>query len=75
MVKLEDIKAIYTQEGDSCGGDNLQEIEISTQDAGGGIYYTIKTERWAIENVKELADIIKDFKRRFELPSKITESK
>ena len=77
MTKLYDLRAIYEQESDSCDDPERlgQDIEISTHDAGGGIYYTIKTERWAFENVKELEMIIKDFQKRFNMPSKITELK
>ena len=73
-IKLEELKARYSQQGDNAGGEDWQDIEIQTQDAGGGIYYTIKTERWAFENIKEVADIIKDFEKRFNLKTKITES-
>jgi len=76
MAKIYELKALYEQESDSCDANNLgQDIEISTKDAGGGIYYIIKTERWAFENIKELTDLIKDFQRRFNMPSKIAESK
>ena len=76
MAKIYELKALYEQESDSCASNDMgQDIEISTQDAGGGIYYIIKTERWAFENVKELADLVKDFQKRFNMPSKIAESK
>lgn len=76
MAKIYELKALYEQESDSCDPNNLgQDIEIMTQDAGGGIYYIIKTERWAFENIKELESLIKDFQKRFNMPSKIAESK
>lgn len=76
MIKLEELKATYSQENDSCDPDNLgQDIEISTQDAGGGNYYIIKTNRWAFENIKELGLLVKDFEKRFNLTTKATEQK
>ena len=61
---------LYSQEGDSCDGE-IQDIEIKTQDAGGGKYFAIKTERWAIEDIKELTDLFKDFQKRLNLKSKL----
>lgn len=71
-MKLEELKATYTQDNDTCDSGTLEQaIEISTQDGGGGIYYTIKTERWAFENTEELQLLISDFVDRLNLPIKI----
>ena len=67
---LEEMSILYSQEGDSCSSD-MQDIEIKTQDAGGGKYLVIKTERWALESAKELTDLVRDFQRRLELKSKL----
>lgn len=72
-IKIEDMSISYSQEGDSCGEDSIQDLEIKTQDAGGGVYYVIKTERWAIENISELKDIFADFEKRFKLKTKINQ--
>lgn len=60
--KLEQLKATYTQPDDlSC---NYQELTIFTDDAGGGKYFVIQTERWAFDNVDELIDLILNFKEK-----------
>lgn len=38
-----------TQEPDSCGPDATQVLEIITDDAGGGPFLVLKTERWALD--------------------------
>ena len=44
------MKTEYMQDNDSCDdGKDGQTLEVFTQDAGGGNYIVIKTERWAIE--------------------------
>ena len=48
-----------TQDGDSCGGDMVQELTLETADAGGGHFWIIKTERWAVEDLDEFAAHIK----------------
>lgn len=48
------MKATYTQAADSCApvgiDDNM--IDVSIEDAGGGPYIVIKTERWALDGDK-----------------------
>lgn len=64
MVKLVDLTAVYEQEGDSAGGEDFQNLEIATANAGGGVFFILKTDRWAFENEKEFIDLLKDFKKR-----------
>lgn len=45
--------------------DELQELRVNTDDAGGGTYYVLKTKRWAVDGPEELAKVLNDFKRRF----------
>ncbi len=55
----------YTQNADSCddkGG--LQQLKVSTEDAGGGFYFVIETERWAIDSLEQLTEILTDFDNR-----------
>ena len=67
-VTINEISAKYVQEKDGCdGGDDLQELSIITQDAGGGVYYVIETQRWAFNDVEELVAVIEDFKNRLKL--------
>lgn len=63
--KLFEMSAIYTQDSDSNADNDLgQTIELQSTDAGDGPYIVIKTDRWAIDNVQEIIDVLNDFKRR-----------
>lgn len=53
----------YTQEADS-NSDGLQFLEVSTEDAGCGVYYVLKTERWAFDDINDLVKVLKDFEKR-----------
>ena len=53
----------YMQEPDSNSSD-LQTLEISTEDAGAGTYYVLKSDRWAFDNMEELINVLKDFEKR-----------
>lgn len=62
--ELEELTAIYSQEDDCCHLSDFgrQDIEISTHDGGGGgIYYTIKTDRWAFDSIEEITTLINNF--------------
>jgi len=64
-VSIYEFSAKYIQERDDCdSGDDLQELSIITQDAGGGVYYVIETQRWSFNDVNELVAVIEDFKNR-----------
>ena len=56
----------YCQEADSCSDDGTHYLRLFTQDAGGGNYYVLETERWAFDSsqLETLLAIIKDFDRR-----------
>jgi hypothetical protein len=42
--------AVFTQEADSCDeGGPVQALELKADDAGGGKFLVIKTERWSID--------------------------
>ena len=73
-LNIEEMAIIYSQDKDSCSSEIIQSLEIKTQNAGGGIYYVMKTDRWAFENIAELKDIITDFQERFTLKTKIINS-
>ena len=53
----------YTQKADS-NSEGLQLLEVSTEDAGGGVYYVLKTERWAFDNLNEVIKVLNDFEKR-----------
>lgn len=64
-VELYEVKATYVQEPDSCSiGNDPQELKVFTQDGGGGKFLVFSTERWAIDSVKDLEDVLKDFAKR-----------
>lgn len=58
-----DIKYVYSQEADSCQTNSNpgQILEVEIQDAGGGNYLVIKTNRWAIgeEDIDKFCDLLK----------------
>lgn len=69
LPRLEKLRATYVQESDymETSENDLQVIEFSTEDAGGGPYFFIKTDRWAFDNPDELLRLVSDFEQRFEL--------
>lgn len=71
LFRIEEMQICYSQDGDSAGGEDIQDLEITTQDAGEGKFYAIKTERWSFENTKEIIDLIKDFDKRLKLTTNI----
>jgi hypothetical protein len=61
--EVEDVKVTYTQECDESSQD-WQSLKIFTNDNGAGKYIVFETERWAIDNIDELVEILNDFKTR-----------
>ena len=59
-MKLESIKAIFTQDEDCCGrhGVDIAELTMETQDGGGGPYIVITTDRFALDekDLKAIAE-------------------
>ena len=51
----------YQQDSDSCS-DGVQTITIILRDAGGGDYYVIETEEWAIDTPEEFLELFKHIK-------------
>lgn len=63
QIGCEKMSAIYIQESD--GNDSeYQQIEITAESCGGDPYFTIKTERWAFDNIDELIMLLKNFKNK-----------
>jgi len=49
-IRLLSKELVYVQEPDSCDpGQMDQGLRISTDDAGGGSYLILKTDRWALD--------------------------
>jgi hypothetical protein len=61
--EVEDVKVTYNQECDESSQD-LQSLKIFTSDNGTGKYIVFETERWAIDSIDELIEILNDFKTR-----------
>ena len=58
---IEEISITYTQECDESSQD-WQSLKVFTEDNGAGKYIVFETERWAIDNIDELVEILNDFK-------------
>jgi uncharacterized GH25 family protein len=58
---IEEISITYSQECDESSQD-WQSIKIFTNDNGSCKYIVFKTERWAIDSIDELIEILNDFK-------------
>ena len=67
---IQKITIEYNQEGDSVLDGLDQTLEISTEDAGSGHYYVIKSDRWAFDSPDELIKILNDFEQRLKLETK-----
>jgi len=65
-ISLNELAVSYSQLPDHSDDltDLSQEIKIFTRDAGGGIYFVIKTERWAFDSIEDFVDLLKDFQNR-----------
>lgn len=62
-AEIEEMQVTYTQDNDSCDTNSFpQQLKVSTDDAGGGKFIVISTERWAIDSIDELIEILNDFK-------------
>lgn len=62
-VSISDAYVVYAQQCD-LHSNNYQNLKISMEDSGGGFYYIIETERWAINDIDELINVLTDFKNR-----------
>jgi hypothetical protein len=66
-MDLHQLTMIFSQRADDLDDAGVdQHIEITTQDAGAGFYYVIKTERWAFDSVEELQELVNRFKKTLE---------
>ena len=68
QVLLDGITCTYIQEADCTEDrDEVQEIEISSRDGGGGKFINFSTKSWSITGddfEKELIPLFEDFKKR-----------
>lgn len=58
--EVTEVKFVFSQDEDTGGRiDELgQSIAIRLQDAGGGPYYVIETDRWAIDKPSDLTALL-----------------
>lgn len=67
---IDEVTIKYLQPMDTSGVENeddIQELTISTRNNGCARFINIKTNSWSIESEEEIANIIKDFRKRAEL--------
>ncbi len=55
----------YIQNSDSNDEDvdGAQELQLGVENAGGGNYFVMETERWAFDKIDDLIAILEDFKK------------
>lgn len=64
-LTLSSVSAEYIQDADdSSSNADIQSLQINTEDAGAGVYFVIKTERWAFDSIQELIDVLQDFQKK-----------
>ena len=62
-IRLFSKELVYVQEPDSCDPSQMdQQLRVSTDDAGGGSYIILKTERWALDrdDIDGFCKLLKD---------------
>lgn len=61
------LEVTYTQDNDCTELSDLgQFLYISTDNGGGGDFFIIETERWAINDIEEFIETLKDFKSKYD---------
>ena len=61
-VQIFRFSAEYVQDVDSCSEESvIHQMDLKTEDAGGGRYYVMSTPRWAFESIDEIVSILEDF--------------
>ena len=67
-IGIDNMSITYLQNSDCTEEDeNVQSITISTRNNGIGRFINIKTENWSFDDVNEIINLVKDFKKRAEL--------
>ena len=62
-IAVESVKVNYWQDADTNSHES-QSLELSTEESGSGIYFVLKTERWAFDNIEQLVSVLQDFQSR-----------
>ena len=58
---LYNLKATFTQDADCMEGGDCQIIHVTATDGGGGFFYRLKTDGWAIDDPKGIAKLVHAF--------------
>lgn len=61
VASVEEISVIYTQEADCCS-EEPQQLKVFTANNGLESFLVFETQRWAIDDIQDLIDTLKDFK-------------
>lgn len=70
-VVIDDVSITYSQTADCVSNsEDVQSLEISTANNGTARFLVFKTERWAINGIEDLQEIIKDFNTRAGIENK-----
>lgn len=76
---ISEASIVLAQDEDSAGrtGEESQDITVRWVDAGGGLYPTIETKRWALDldDMAELQELIRDFGKRMDTWNKKQEQR
>lgn len=64
-VEVSQASITYIQEPDNCSSaEEYQRLKIHIEDAGGGKFIVLNTDRWAIDSIDDFITILQDFKQR-----------
>ena len=55
--KIEELSVTFYQDSD-CMDTADQQLTIEAKDGGGGWFYVLKTERWAVDSPSEIAKLL-----------------
>lgn len=67
---IEGGRITYYQEADS-NSSNHQFVNINIEDAGGGKFFVIETDRWAFDSIEEFIALLKDTAEKFDYKEKL----
>lgn len=70
-TKLWGGRLTYYQDSDDCDTSDMgQELTVIAEDGGAGKYLVIETKRWAMDNIEELIELLKDASQRLGMEAK-----
>jgi hypothetical protein len=62
---VDNVSITYLQDADCTDDpDNVQVLKLSTQNNGIARFMVLETERWAIDDIESLIEVLQDFKTR-----------